>query len=126
MTVVLLAVYCAGCKPTASEVGINEGGSEVRGGLEGTVTPVPRSGCNPTLQKSFKSHHSNIPIFQHSSEVAGKPEPPKVWLIDMNPVFTCAAIHSAVRVFTGEADEIAVQSFCGFCVKILAYMEERP
>jgi hypothetical protein len=26
-----------------------------------------------------------------------------------------AAIHSAVRVFTGEADEIAAQSLCGFC-----------
>jgi len=28
------------------------------------------------------------------------------------------AIHSAVRVFTGEADEIATQSSCGFCVRI--------
>jgi hypothetical protein len=29
-----------------------------------------------------------------------------------------AAIHSAVRVFTGEADEIAAQSRCGFCGRI--------
>jgi hypothetical protein len=35
--------------------------------------------------------------------------------MDMKSVFSCAAIHSAVRVFTGEADEIAAQSFCGFC-----------
>jgi hypothetical protein len=27
--------------------------------------------------------------------------------MDMNPIFIWAAIHSAVRVFTGEADEIA-------------------
>jgi hypothetical protein len=33
-------------------------------------------------------------------------------------VFICAAIHSAVRVFTGEADEIAAQSYCGFCEKV--------
>jgi len=32
--------------------------------------------------------------------------------------FLRAAIHSAVRVFTGEADEIAAQSLCGFCDKI--------
>jgi hypothetical protein len=38
-------------------------------------------------------------------------------LMKMNLVFICAAIHSAVRVFTGEADEIAAQSYCGFCVK---------
>jgi hypothetical protein len=31
--------------------------------------------------------------------------------------FLCAAIHSAVRVSTGEADEIAAQSHCGFCEK---------
>ncbi len=30
-------------------------------------------------------------------------------------LFLRAAIHSAVRVFTGEADEIAAQSLCGFC-----------
>jgi hypothetical protein len=42
-------------------------------------------------------------------------------LMKMKPVFICAAIHSAVRVFTGEADEIAVQSFCGFCVKVFNY-----
>ncbi len=48
MTGVLLAVYCAGCKPTAS-------------GFE----------------------HSNIPIFQHSSEGAGQPAPSNVWLLDM-------------------------------------------
>jgi hypothetical protein len=39
----------------------------------------------------------------------------------MKLVFICAAIHSAVRVFTGEADEIAVQSFCGFCGKVFNY-----
>jgi hypothetical protein len=39
----------------------------------------------------------------------------------MKPVFICAAIHSAVRVFTGEADEIAVQSYSGFCGKFLTY-----
>jgi hypothetical protein len=32
-------------------------------------------------------------------------------------LFLRAAIHSAVRVFTGEADEIAAQSICGFCGK---------
>jgi hypothetical protein len=32
-----------------------------------------------------------------------------------------AAIHSAVRVFTGEADEIAAQSYSGFCGKFLTY-----
>jgi hypothetical protein len=36
-------------------------------------------------------------------------------LMDMKKVFICAAIHSAVRVSTGEADEIAAQSLCGFC-----------
>jgi len=41
----------------------------------------------------------------------------------MKFVFICAAIHSAVRVFTGEADEIAAQSYCGFCVKILKAVE---
>ena len=30
-------------------------------------------------------------------------------------IYFCAAIHSAVRVFTGEADEIAAQSLGGFC-----------
>jgi hypothetical protein len=39
----------------------------------------------------------------------------------MKLVFICAAIHSAVRVSTGEADEIAVQSFCGFCGKVFNY-----
>jgi hypothetical protein len=39
----------------------------------------------------------------------------------MKFVFICAAIHSAVRVFTGEADEIAVQSLSGFCGKIFNY-----
>jgi hypothetical protein len=39
----------------------------------------------------------------------------------MKPVFICAAIHSAVRVSTGEADEIAAQSFCGFCGKVFIY-----
>jgi hypothetical protein len=39
-------------------------------------------------------------------------------LMDMKSEFIGAAIHSAVRVSTGEADEIAVQSFCGFCVKM--------
>jgi len=34
-------------------------------------------------------------------------------------IFLRAAIHCAVRVFTGEADEIAAQSLCGFCGKIL-------
>ena len=29
----------------------------------------------------------------------------------------CASIHSAVRVSTGEADEIDAQSLCGFCVR---------
>jgi len=42
-------------------------------------------------------------------------------LMKMKFVFICAAIHSAVRVFTGEADEIAVQSYCGFCVKLFNY-----
>jgi hypothetical protein len=42
-------------------------------------------------------------------------------LMKMKPVFICAAIHSAVRVFTGEADEIAVQSYSGFCGKVLTY-----
>jgi hypothetical protein len=37
------------------------------GDLEGTVTPVPRSGCNPTLQKVLNSiiptfPYSNIPV----------------------------------------------------------------
>ena len=41
--------------------------------------------------------------------------------MDMESVFICAAIHSAVRVFTGEADEIAAQSFRGFCVKLFTY-----
>jgi hypothetical protein len=44
-------------------------------------------------------------------------------LMKMKFVFICAAIHSAVRVFTGEADEIAAQSYCGFCVKILKAVE---
>jgi hypothetical protein len=39
----------------------------------------------------------------------------------MKPIFICAAIHSAVRVSTGEADEIAAQSFCGFCGEVLNY-----
>ena len=39
----------------------------------------------------------------------------------MKPVFICAAIHSAVRVSTGEADEIAAQSFCGFRGKVFNY-----
>ena len=38
--------------------------------------------------------------------------------MDMKSVFICAAIHSAVRVPTGEADEIGAQSLSGFCVKI--------
>jgi hypothetical protein len=42
-------------------------------------------------------------------------------LMKMEPVSLCAAIHSAVRVSTGEADEIAVQSFCGFCGKVFNY-----
>jgi hypothetical protein len=42
-------------------------------------------------------------------------------LMKMKPVFICAAIHSAVRVFTGEADEIAAQSYSGFCGKFLTY-----
>jgi len=42
-------------------------------------------------------------------------------LMKMKSVFICAAIHSAVRVFTGEADEIAAQSYCGFCVKLFKY-----
>jgi hypothetical protein len=42
-------------------------------------------------------------------------------LMKMKSVFICAAIHSAVRVFTGEADEIAVQSLSGFCGKIFNY-----
>jgi hypothetical protein len=33
-------------------------------------------------------------------------------------LFLRAAIHSAVRVFMGEADEIAAQSLCGFCGEI--------
>jgi hypothetical protein len=46
-----------------------------------------------------------------------------LFFADENEIlFICAAIHSAVRVFTGEADEIAVQSCCGFCVKILKAM----
>jgi hypothetical protein len=44
-------------------------------------------------------------------------------LMKMKFVFICAAIHSAVRVFTGEADEIAAQSYSGFCVKILKAVE---
>jgi hypothetical protein len=36
-------------------------------------------------------------------------------LMEMKSVFICAAIHSDVRVFTGEADAIAAQSFRGFC-----------
>jgi hypothetical protein len=39
----------------------------------------------------------------------------------MKFVFICAAIHSAVRVFTGEADEIAAQSYSGFCGNVLTY-----
>jgi len=42
-------------------------------------------------------------------------------LMKMKPEFICAAIHSAVRVFTGEADEIAAQSYSGFCVKLFNY-----
>jgi hypothetical protein len=42
-------------------------------------------------------------------------------LMKMKSVFICAAIHSAVRVFTGEADEIAVQSYCGFCAKTRSF-----
>jgi hypothetical protein len=33
-------------------------------------------------------------------------------------LFLRVANHSAVRVFTGEADEIATQSPCGFCGEI--------
>ena len=39
--------------------------------------------------------------------------------MDMNPIFIWASIHSAVRVSTGEADEIAAQSLCGFCGRVL-------
>jgi hypothetical protein len=42
-------------------------------------------------------------------------------LMKMKFVFICAAIHSAVRVFTGEADEIAAQSYSGFCGNVLTY-----
>jgi hypothetical protein len=42
-------------------------------------------------------------------------------LMKMKPVFICAAIHSAVHVFMGEADEIAAQSYSGFCGKVLTY-----
>ena len=42
-------------------------------------------------------------------------------LMKMKPVSICAAIHSAVRVFTGEADEIAAPSYGGFCGKVLTY-----
>lgn len=42
-------------------------------------------------------------------------------LLKMNSVFLCAAIHSAIRVFTGEADEITALSSCGFCVKLFNY-----
>jgi hypothetical protein len=42
-------------------------------------------------------------------------------LMKMKLAFICAAIHSAVRVFTGEADEIAAKSYCGFCVKLFNY-----
>ena len=59
----------------------------------------------------------------------GSVGPPHPWihgrrsehLRGINSIFICAAIHSAVRVFTGEADEIAAQSYCGFCVKIFNY-----
>jgi hypothetical protein len=46
-------------------------------------------------------------------------------LMKMKAVFICAAIHSAVRVFTGEADEIAAQSYCGFCVRISKKRHEK-
>ncbi len=45
--------------------------------------------------------------------------------MDMQSVFICAAIHSAVRVSTGEADEIAAQSLCGFCGKITVQRPKR-
>jgi len=46
-------------------------------------------------------------------------------LMDMKSVFICAAIHSAVHVSMGEADEIAAQSYCGFCVKTRSYFSRK-
>jgi hypothetical protein len=45
-----------------------------------------------------------------------KPNIPIVMRIAFTSFFQLrAAIHSAVHVFMGEADEIAAQSLCGFC-----------
>jgi hypothetical protein len=38
-------------------------------------------------------------------------------------LFIRVAIHSAVRVFTGEADEIATQHFAAFAVNFSRYSE---
>ena len=38
--------------------------------------------------------------------------------------FLREAIHSAVRVSTGEADEIASQSLCGFCGETSRNLEQ--
>jgi hypothetical protein len=66
-----------------------------------------------TAERTFA--RNSIESHSLQNNIAGFPIRQRIETLYADLIWLRAAIHSAVRVSTGEADEIAAQSPCGFC-----------
>jgi hypothetical protein len=79
-----------------------------------TQKPQRDRKCHARLTREYTDGGANI-----SAESTRFSSAKNSFFADENEIlFIRVVIHSAVRVFTGEADEITTQSYCGFCGRI--------